>query len=131
MSVLVFVGLAMLLMLCDWKHRAIPRAVPIIGAVVAAWSLPGSPLALVGSIAVGIVVALLADLPAGDMATGGMIGAWLGIESTLIVWVLALAVGNVIWAAWEDRLINWPGEWPFTPLLLVPACVIVLAKGGW
>jgi len=83
---------------------------------------------LVG-IVVGAVVALLADLPMGDAATAGMIGAWLGMEHTLLVWIIALLAGNVIWALWEDRLIDWPGDWPFTPLLLIPACAIVLGRG--
>lgn len=128
MSVVIFLGLCALIVLCDWKHRAVPRALPILGAVLAGvlvgpWIVPG--------VCVGIATAMLADLPLGDVAVGGMLGAWLGVEVTLLVWVLALLVGNIIWAAWEDRLINWPGEWPFTPLLLVPSCVIVLAKGGW
>lgn len=127
MSVLVFLGLCTLLALFDWKHRAVPRAVPIIGTVLAASLAVWSPLGIV----VGVVVALLADLPMGDAAVGGMLGAWLGVETTLLVWILALLVGNIIWALWEDRMIDWPGEWPFTPLLLVPACAIVLAQGGW
>jgi len=127
MSVLIFVGLCALVALFDWKQRAIPRAVPIVGVVIAGGLAVWSPLGIV----VGVVAALLADLPLGDVAVGGMLGAWLGVEATLLVWVLALLVGNVIWALWEDRFIDWPGEWPFTPLLLVPACAIVLAKGGW
>lgn len=127
MSVLVFLGLCALLALFDWKHRAVPRAVPIVGTIIAGALTVWSPLGIV----VGIVVALLADLPMGDVAVGGMLGAWLGVEATLLVWILALLVGNIIWALWEDRMIDWPGEWPFTPLLLVPACAIVLAQGGW
>lgn len=129
MSVLVFLGLTAFLAYCDWRHRAVPRSVCMAGAALGmifaptAWYLVG--------IVVGFAVALLADLPMGDVAVGGMLGAWLGIEHTLLVWVIALLAGNVIWAAWEDRLIDWPGEWPFTPLLLVPACAIVLTKGGW
>lgn len=127
MSVLVFLGLCALLALFDWKHRAVPRAVPIVGTIIAGALTVWSPLGIVA----GVVVALLADLPMGDVAVGGMLGAWLGVEATLLVWVLALLVGNLIWALWEDRMIDWPGEWPFTPLLLVPACAIVLAQGGW
>lgn len=128
MSVAIFFGLCALVGLCDWKHRAVPRALPILGVTLAGvflgkWVFAG--------IAAGFVVALVAGLPTGDVAVGAMLGAWLGVEATLLVWIVALLAGNIVWAMWEDRMINWPGEWPFTPLLLVPSCVIVLAKGGW
>lgn len=126
MSVLVFLGLCALVALCDWKHRAVPRALPILGATLAGVFV--GPWVFAG-IVIGFVVALVADLPAGDVIVGGMLGAWLGIEGTLLTWVIALLAGNVIWALWEDRIIDWPGEWPFTPLLLVPACAIVLSRG--
>ena len=128
MSVLIFLGLCALLALFDWKHRAVPRILPVLGTVLAAVVL--ERWAILGLLA-GVVVGVVADLPAGDVMVGGMIGAWLGVEGTLLTWILALLVGNIIWAMWEDRMIDWPGEWPFTPLLLVPACVIVLTKGGW
>lgn len=128
MSVSIFLSLCALVALFDWKYRAVPRAVPIVGAVLAGTMLGG--WAILG-IVVGFVVALLADLPAGDAAVGAMLGAWLGVEATLLAWIIALLAGHIIWAAWEDRMIDWPGEWPFTPLLLVPACAIVLVQGGW
>lgn len=129
MSVLVFLGLAAFLAYCDWRHRAVPRFVCVGGAALGMVFAP-TPWYLIG-VVIGFTVALLADLPLGDVAVGGMLGAWLGIEGTLLTWLLALLVGNIVWAMWEDRLINWPGEWPFTPLLLAPACAIVLTKGGW
>lgn len=129
MSVLVFLGLCVVLACCDWKHRAVPRAVPLLGVVLAGVMLGVPLVTLIGGVVTGFAVALVADLPMGDVAVGGMLGAWLGVEATLLVWLLALMVGNIIWALWEDRMIEWPGEWPFTPLLLVPACAIVLVTG--
>lgn len=128
MSVAIFLGLCGLVALCDWKHRAVPRMLPVIGTIFAGIFL--AKWAVLG-VVIGCAVALLADLPPGDVMVGGMLGAWLGVEGTLLAWIVALLAGNIVWAMWEDRLINWPGEWPFTPLLLVPSCVIVLAKGGW
>lgn len=127
MSVLLFLGLAVVLAYCDWRKRTVPRIVCVGGAMLGMVFAP-SPWYLLGIVA-GVVAGLLADLPMGDVAVGGMLGAWLGVEAIMLTWVLALLVGNVIWAAWEDQLIGWPGEWPFTPLLLVPACAIVLGKG--
>lgn len=126
MPVLVFLGLCGLLALFDYQHRAVPRMLPLLGTVLAAVFL--ERWAILGLLA-GVVVGLVADLPAGDVMVGGMLGAWLGIEGTLLTWIVALLAGNIIWAMWEDRMIDWPGEWPFTPLLLVPACAIVLGKG--
>lgn len=131
MSVVIFLGLAALLALCDYKHRAVPRALPILGIVLASVFVNAPILGLIAGSLVGSAVAIMADLPLGDVMVATMLGTWLGVESILLVWVLALLMGNIIWAMHEDRLINWPGEWPFTPLLLVPACVIVVAQGGW
>jgi prepilin signal peptidase PulO-like enzyme (type II secretory pathway) len=129
MSVLVFLGVAAFLTVCDWRHRAVPRSVCVAGTALGMIFAP-SLWYLVG-VVIGFTIALLADLPTGDVAVGGMIGAWLGIDGTLLAWMVALLTGHLIWACWESRWINWPGEWPFTPLLLVPACAIVLVKGGW
>lgn len=126
MSVLIFLGLCALLALFDWKHRAVPRILPVLGTVLAAVVL--ERWAILGLLA-GVVVGVVADLPAGDVMVGGMLGAWLGVEGTLLAWIIALLAGNIVWAMWEDRMIDWPGEWPFTPLLLVPACAIVLGRG--
>jgi prepilin signal peptidase PulO-like enzyme (type II secretory pathway) len=131
MSVLVFLGIAALLMLCDYKHRAVPRALPILGTILGAYLTGFSAVTITAGIALGCGIAFVADLPLGDMAVGGMLGAWFGWEGTLLLWLIALGLGNIVWLLWEDRFIDWPGEWPFTPLLLVPACVIVLAQGGW
>jgi hypothetical protein len=130
MSVIVFLGLCAVLAGFDWKRRTVPRIVPIVGTVLAGALAVSLPVLVTGSV-IGFVIALVADLPMGDVAVGAMLGAWLGAEDIILVWIVALLIGNMIWAAWEDRFINWPGEWPFTPLLLVPACAMVLIKGGW
>ena len=129
MSVLVFLGLAAFLAYCDWRHRAVPRIVCVGGVVLGTLFAP-SPWYVTG-IVVGAVIGMLAGLPSGDVMVGAMLGSWLGIEGTVLAWIVALLAGHIVWALWEDRMIDWPGEWPFTPLLLVPACAIVLVKGGW
>lgn len=128
MSVAVFLGLAALFTFLDWRWRAIPRVLPIVGAVLAGFLVPFSPLGA----ALGVLAGVLADLPSGDLGYGGMLGAWLGVEGTIVVWTAALISAHVVWMLWEDGIIRaWPGDWPFIPFLTVPACAIVLGQGGW
>lgn len=129
-SSMLFLGLCGVILCFDWQRRTIPRSVPIIGAVLGGVMSGVSYPGVVGGVMIGFATAILADLPIGDAAVGGMLGAWLGIEGTIWTWMSALLAGQVVWAVWEHRWIDWPGDWPFTPFLLVPACAIVFSRGG-
>lgn len=132
-AVPVFLILAAALAACDWQRRAVPRAVVLVGAALGAYFSPPTTWSVLLTVMLGIVagfmVALAAGLPSGDAAVGGMLGAWLGVELTLVVWSVALAWALLVWTLWEARRIDWPGEWPFTPFLLLPACVVLIGKG--
>lgn len=125
MSVMIFLGLCVILAAYDWKHRAVPRFVPVVGIVSAALLISWSPLGAV----IGLGLAYVADVPLGDLAVSAMLGAWIGVEALLVTWIIATVGGIMVWTAWADHRIDWPGEWPFTPFLLVPACAIVLVQG--
>jgi hypothetical protein len=125
-----FLGLCVIASALDYRLRSIPRALPILGAILAGLFV-SNLVDLVAGVVIGVGTGVVADLPHGDQAMGGMLGAWLGAEGIIVTWILALLLGHVLWVLWDERMIDWPGEWPFIPFLTVPACVIVLLKGGW
>lgn len=126
LSVPVFLALAGTVAVMDYYRRAVWRAIPIIGSLIGFWIWPEwSWLGLV----LGLTVPMVADLPLGDVWVGAMLGGWLGVTGTLLVWTFALSCGLGAWIGYREGWWAWPGDWPFTPFVLVPACAIVLTGG--
>lgn len=121
----VFLGLAGAVAIMDYYRRAVWRAVPIVGALIGFWCWPEwSWLGLLAGGAIPVV----AGLPLGDVWVGAMLGGWLGLTGTIGVWFVALVAGLVVWIGYHEGWWAWPGDWPFTPFVLLPACAIVLAQ---
>lgn len=129
-AVPVFLLLAAALVACDWRRRAVPRMVVIVG-VALGWVIDTTvgPGEAVAGLVAGALIGLVADLPGGDVAVGGMLGVWLGVTGVLVTWTAALAAALCLWGLWGSRRIDWPGEWPFTPFLFLPACAVLIGKG--
>ena len=128
-ALLTFLALCGLMTVFDVRYRMVPVLFFGFGIGLAIGMMPLA-FSAVGA-GVGYLVALLADLPLGDRFAGVFFGIWLGWEAALMIWFAALLAGLLTWCLWEDRRVEWPGEWPFIPYLTIPACAIVLAKGGW
>lgn len=129
-ALLTFLALLGLMTVFDVRYRMVPVLFFGFGIGLAVGMIPLT-LSVIGAV-VGYGVGLLADLPWGDRFAGVLLGLWLGWESVLFIWFAALLAGLLTWLLWEDGFIaDFPGDWPFIPYLTVPACAIVLAKGGW
>ena len=114
MTVVLFWALMLGACIWDYRYRIIPDAITLPGIGLAIMLTPSLPVSIAGVLVAGCLMAFVADFldaGGGDVKLVAMIGAFLGIISTLASLGLALAF---MIAAFQ---ISHKKSLPFAPFL--------------
>lgn len=109
----------------DHVRRAIWRPLPVIGLALAwQWSTDWSWWGIM----LGAALPMLSGLPIGDVWVGAMLGSWIGLTGIVFAWTFAHGAGIMLWCCYQYGVIGWPGDWPFTPFVIIPALIYTLIR---
>lgn len=107
----------------DYSHHRVPNALVVVfGGIAVAGQMAGRwDLSWWGLFA-GLLLAIVADVPGGDLKALLLVGALAGSLATVWTFALAATVTLTVWGTTERR------AWPWLPLVLACYVLVSLAR---